>query len=75
MVILWGGHTEYTGYEGVWTSKPLEFGNEYSKELKYNDWALYREYGTKQFVDITQILMMLSTFLIKIIFYRVNFYP
>jgi len=67
IVVLMHGHTlgkahlEYSGYCGQWTSDPLNFDVEYSKELFYNEWALYRQYGTKQFIDLTQTRMMLST--------------
>jgi len=67
IVCLMHGHTlgkahlEYSGYCGQWTSDPLNFDVEYSRELFYNEWALFRKYGTKQFTDLTQSRMMLST--------------
>jgi len=67
IVALSGGHTlgsahrVRSGYDGQWTSKPLNFDNEYFVNLLNRKWTERKWDGPRQFEDETKTLMMLPT--------------
>ncbi|KAJ3191060.1 hypothetical protein HDU82_003742, partial [Entophlyctis luteolus] len=57
-------HVDRSGYDGVWTHTPNEFSNKFFKELLESKWRK-RDWddwtGPEQYMDETEILMMLPT--------------
>jgi len=68
IVALSGAHTVgrchkvRSGYDGAWTRKPLQFDNEYFKNLMTLEWKVRDWSGPLQFTDVeTETLVMLPT--------------
>lgn len=67
IVALSGAHTvgrchpDRSGFEGPWTEHPLEFNNEYFRDLVNRTWTLKTGYPDIQFTDESGELMMLPS--------------
>ncbi len=67
IVALSGGHTlgschrVRSGFDGQWTSRPLQFDNEYFVNLLQKRWRVRQWEGPKQYEDEEGKLMMLPT--------------
>ncbi len=67
IVALSGGHTVgrchavRSGYDGAWTTNPLEFDNQYFKNLHEINWKPKECEGKFQYTDPTDKLVMLPT--------------
>lgn len=67
IVALSGGHTVgrchevRSGYDGAWTANPLEFDNQYFKNLLEIEWKPKQWDGKFQYSDPTDKLVMLPT--------------
>lgn len=54
-------HTNFTEYEGPWTTTPINFTNNFFTELLYENWTVKSWAGEKQYEDSSKTLMMMPT--------------